>query len=190
MLDRDAALQALEELASVLDSRGIAGRMFVVGGAAMALAFNARRATRDIDAVFEPKAGVYNAAHEVAERLSLPDDWLNDAVKAFIPGTDPDALPVFDRPGLSVSAASAPFLLAMKLRAARVELDAEDIRFLATLLGLRTPDEVLAVATRRYNPHDLPGRAKFLVEELFGEWAPSPPPSENPGEGDQRCDQA
>jgi predicted nucleotidyltransferase len=167
MLDRDAALHALEELASVLESRGIAGRMFVVGGAALALAFNARRTTRDIDAVFEPKSEVYGAAREVADRLNLPDDWLNDAVKSYIPGTDPDALPIFDRPGLTVSAASARFLLAMKLRAARVELDVDDIQFLANLLGLYSAEEILQVATERYDADDLPPRAKYLVQELF-----------------------
>jgi Nucleotidyltransferase of unknown function (DUF6036) len=168
VIDREAALHALEELASVLASRGIEGRMFVVGGAALGLAFDARRTTRDIDAIFEPKSEVYSAAHEVADRLNLPDDWLNDAVRSFMPGTDPDALPIFDRPGLTVSAASAPYLLALKLRAARVELDAEDIRFLANLLGLKTPEQVLAVATQRYAAQDLPPRAKFLVQELFG----------------------
>jgi hypothetical protein len=171
VLDRVAALQALEELASVLHARGIQGRMFVVGGAALALAFNSRRATRDIDAVFEPKSEVYSAAHEVADRLSLPDDWLNDAVKGFIPGTDPEAIPVFERPGLSVTAASARFLLAMKLRAARVELDADDIRFLADLLGLKTADAVLAIATQRYDARHLPPRARFLVDELFSDHA-------------------
>lgn len=168
MFDRGAALRALEELASVLAARGVEGRVFVVGGAAMALAFDARRMTRDIDAVLEPKAVVYDAAREVAERLGLPDDWLNDAVKGFIPGTDPDALPIFDRPGLSVAAASAAFLLAMKLRAARVEQDAGDIEFLADLLGLRTADAVLRVARDRYDIGELPPRARFLVEELFG----------------------
>src|SRR5207302_7126890 len=72
MVDRNAALRALEELALVLNSRGIAGRIFVVGGAALALAFDARRTTRDIDAVFEPKTEVYGAAREVADRLDLP----------------------------------------------------------------------------------------------------------------------
>ena len=134
----------------------------------IALAFDARRSTRDIDAVFEPKSEVDSAAREVADRLELPDEWLNDAVKGFIPGTDPDALPVFDRPGLAVTSASARFLLAMKLRAARVEQDVEDIRFLAYVLGLGSAGEVLAVATERYSANDLPPRARFLVEELFG----------------------
>lgn len=168
MLDRRAALRALEELASVLASRGIEGRLFLVGGAAMALAFDARRMTRDVDAIFEPKSEIYDAAREVAQRLDLPDDWLNDAVKGFVPGTDPDEVPILARPGLAVSSASARFLLAMKLRAAGAEQDVDDIRFLVALLGLRTTDEVLRVATDRYGADDLPPRSRFLVEELFG----------------------
>jgi len=168
MFDRKTALRALEELATVLESRGIAGRLFVVGGVAMAIAFDARRITRDVDAVFEPKSDVYSAAREVASRLNLPDDWLNDAVKGFIPGTDPEALPVFIRPGLTVTSASARFLLAMKLRAARAEQDVEDIRFLANLLGLESADEILKLAADRYDVNELPARARFLVQQLFG----------------------
>jgi hypothetical protein len=173
VFDRDAALRALAELATVLAARGVEGRIFVVGGAALALAFDARRSTRDIDAVFEPKSEVYRAARDVAATLDLPDDWLNDAVKGFVPGTDPEAVPIFERPGLSVSAASARFLLAMKLRAARVEQDAGDIRFLAGLLGLHSAEAVLQVARDRYPVEELPPRARFLVDELFaGEDAP------------------
>jgi len=168
MFDRDAALQALDALAAELHDRGVTARVFVVGGAAMALAFDARRMTRDIDAVFEPKSAVYDAARAVAERMQLPDDWLDDAVKGFVPGTDPDAVPIFERPNLSVAAASARFLLAMKLQAARVEQDADDIRFLANLLGLHSVDAVLDAARERYDIASLPPRAGFLVEELFG----------------------
>lgn len=168
MLDRSTALTALEELAGVLASKGIEGRLFVVGGAAMALAFDARRMTRDIDGVFEPKSEVYRAAAEVAAKLDLPDNWLNDAVKGFVPGTDSDAVPIFVRPGLAVSAASARFLLAMKLRASRPEQDVDDITFLAALLGLDTAEQVLRVATERYSADELPQRARFLIEELFG----------------------
>ena len=48
----------------------------------MALAYSARRATRDLDAVFEPKQVIYEVAHQVGTRHGLPDDWLNDGVKA------------------------------------------------------------------------------------------------------------
>ena len=169
MFDRGQILEALGALAHELHSQGIEGRIFVVGGAAMALAFDARRTTRDIDAIFQPKTEVYEAARRVAARLKLPDDWLNDGVKGYVPGVDPSAMPVFERPGLAVSAASARFLLAMKLRAARVELDASDIEFLAKLLGLSSAEEVLQIGMERFGGEGLPVRARYLVEGLFGE---------------------
>lgn len=168
MLDRDQILEALQALADTLHAKDIEGRIFVVGGAAMALAFDARRSTRDVDALFHPKSEVYDAARRVASDLGLPEDWLNDAVKGYVPGVDPSAIPVFEKPGLAVSAASARFMLAMKLRAARVELDATDIEFLANLLGLRSVEEVLQVGVERFGEEGLPVRARYLVQELFG----------------------
>lgn len=70
--------------AEILHQRGIQGDLYRVGGAAMAVAYNARRATRDGEAVFEPKMEIYKAAREVAEELGLPPGWLNDAVKGFL----------------------------------------------------------------------------------------------------------
>jgi methylmalonyl-CoA mutase cobalamin-binding subunit len=74
---RDEILSALQALAERLDARGIEGELYVVGGAAIAIAFDARRATRDVDAVFEPKRELYAAAEEVGVELGLPAGWLN-----------------------------------------------------------------------------------------------------------------
>ena len=96
----------------------------------MALAYSTRRVTKDIDAVFEPKIAIYEAAARVAERLGLPADWLNDAVKAFLPGADPEARPLPEIRGIEVTTASARYLLAMKLLAMRFGEDDDDIRIL------------------------------------------------------------
>lgn len=86
----------------------------------MALAYDARRATRDIDAVFRPHGAVLEEARAVAAELGLPPWWLNEQASAYVaPGGDPDAARVFDHPGLRVSAASPEHLLAMKVLAAR-----------------------------------------------------------------------
>jgi hypothetical protein len=99
-LDRGAIEGLLRELGEELVSAGVRGEMFLVGGAAMALAYDTRRATRDLDAVFEPKQVVYEAARTVAARhAGMSETWLNDAVKAFLPGDDPSAMVVFDHPG-------------------------------------------------------------------------------------------
>ena len=67
----------------------------VVGGAAMALAYNTRRLTAHVDGVFEPKSAIYDASRAVAQdRLGLPVDWLNDAVKGLLPGADRDLVDV------------------------------------------------------------------------------------------------
>ncbi|MCA1673021.1 MAG: hypothetical protein LC799_12770 [Actinobacteria bacterium] len=68
-MDRDEIVAALTALGRRLDERGLVGDMYVVGGAAIALAFAARRSTRDVDAVFEPKMAIYEAAAEVSAEL-------------------------------------------------------------------------------------------------------------------------
>lgn len=165
-MDRGEIVDALTALAAELESRGVSAEMYIVGGAAIALAFDERRATRDIDAVFEPKAVVYEAAAVVGERLGLPAGWLNDAVKGFLAGSDPAAAPVLDLPGLRCLAASPETLLALKVLAHRVGEDESDVRLLAAELGLTRPEEVLAVAERTYGER-LDPAARFFVEQIF-----------------------
>lgn len=167
-LSRQRILSAFERLASELERRGVRGEVFVVGGAAMVLAYDAREVTRDIDAIFEPKSAVYEAATAVAEDLGLPDDWLNDAVKGFAPGTDPERRSVFTAPSLEVAAASPEYLLAMKLLASRVDQDVDDIRTLYELCGFTTPKQGLDLLDRFYPGRSVEVKTKFLLEELFG----------------------
>jgi hypothetical protein len=160
--------RAFEHLSRELERRGARGELFVVGGSAMALAYSTRRVTRDVDAIFEPKATVYEAARVVAGELSLPDDWLNDAVKAFAPGEDGDRRVVFDTPSLTVSVASPRYLLAMKLFASRVDQDVEDIRILYRLCGFTTAEQGLDLVEQLYPGRAIEPRTQFLLEELFG----------------------
>ncbi len=166
-MDRQEIIEALTALAGELERRGVSAEMYVVGGAAIALAFDERRATRDIDAVFEPKNVVYEAAGTVAEERDLPAGWLNDAVKGFLTGDDPAAAPVLDLPGLRCLTASPQTLLALKVLAHRVGEDEADLRLLANELGLRKAEEVLAIAERTYGDR-LDPAARFFVEQVFG----------------------
>ena len=50
----------------------------------MCLVFNARPATRDVDAVFEPSRKIRDAASRIAVNHHIDDDWLNDGVKGFV----------------------------------------------------------------------------------------------------------
>jgi hypothetical protein len=135
----------------------------------MALAYDARRATRDIDAVFQPHGVVLEEARAVAEELGLPPWWLNEQASAYVaPGGDPAAPRVFDHPGLRVSAASPEHLLAMKVLAAR-RRDIEDISYLVKHLGLSSTAEVLEVCAAVFPEEPIPDRAKMVIEDLFGD---------------------
>jgi len=161
----------LTELGYELQQRGVSGEIYLVGGAAIALAYDGRRTTRDLDAVFAPKSQIYDAAQLVATRHGLDPDWLNDAVKGMVPGRDPDERQTFEAPGISVSVPSPKHLLAMKVAAARVDRDIDDIRFLAGLCGYTSSQEVLDATTQVWGDAgaaQLAPKSKFLIEEVFG----------------------
>jgi hypothetical protein len=169
LLDRTAIEDAFRRLGDRLARRGVVADLYVFGGAAMALAYDARRATRDIDAVFQPHGIVLDEARAVADELGLPRWWLNEQASAYVaPGGNATAPRVFDHPGLRVSAASPEHLLAMKVLAAR-RRDAEDIRFLVERLHLTGPDEVLALCAEIFPEEEVPARARLVLDDVFGD---------------------
>lgn len=170
LLTRDQIEQALRRLDAQLGVDGVHAEVLLVGGAVMCLVHEARAATKDVDAWFRPAQEVRRAARVVAGDLGLPEDWLNDAAKTFVP---PNAgfETYRELDNLTISAADARTLLAMKCAAARTEADVEDIRFLARLLGLRTSQEVLAVVLEYFRPEQLPVRSQLLLEEMFDDGA-------------------
>ena len=169
LLDRSAIQEAFRRLGDRLVRRGVVADIYVIGGAAMALAYDARRATRDIDAVFRPHGIVLEEARAVATELGLPPWWLNEQASAYVaPGGDASAPHVFDHPGIRVSAASPEHLLAMKVLAAR-RRDTEDISYLVRHLGLSSLDEVLAVCTAVFPDEPVPDRARMVLEDVFDE---------------------
>ncbi len=123
-LGREDIRALLDDLSAELAAREARAELFLVGGAALAVAYDATRATRDLDAVFIPTGTVRKAAAAVAQHRGLTEDWLNDAVKGFLPGPDPDAQRFYSSDSLIVDVASPRYLLAMKLFAARAEIDA------------------------------------------------------------------
>jgi hypothetical protein len=165
---RARIVAALQALGDELSREGVRGQIFIVGGAAMALAYSTRRVTKDIDAVFEPKSAIYSAARKVAEAHDLPEDWLNDAVKGFMPGVDEHPRPVPEIAGIEITTASPQYLLAMKLMAMRFGEDDDDIRILLRECDLHSAEEALALLKRLYPVQEPSPKTRFFLEELFG----------------------
>ena len=167
-MNQQQMLRAFMALNDELAGAGIKGEVGIVGGAAMLLGFNAREATRDVEAIFEPASALRAAALKVAEAQGLPADWLNDAAKGFMPvNTQPRTL-VLDLPNLSVWTPPPQYLLAMKAIAARFDSqDAADLRTLVRHLGLRRVEEVLETVERYYPRNQIPAHTQFFLEELF-----------------------
>ena len=169
LLDRKGIEEAFRRLGDRLAKRGVVADIYVFGGAAMALAYDSRRATRDVDALFKPHGIVLEEAQAVAAELRLPNWWLNEQASSYAaPGGDPSASRVFDHPGLRVFAASPEHLLAMKALAARPR-DAQDIRQLTEVLNLHTVAEVLALVQDVFPEEEPPPRLRLLLEDIFGQ---------------------
>ena len=167
LLTRDELLGALHALGEKLLAEGVQADLYIVGGAAIALAYDGRRATRDIDALFVPKIQVYAAARQVALDRGLTEGWLNDAVKGFLLGPDPYPTKVLDLPGLRVEVASPQVVLVMKAMAHRIGEDDDDLRLLAELAGLQTATEVLDLVEELAGATLLTAQVQFFVEAVL-----------------------
>lgn len=167
LIGRESLRQAFILLAEKLARKNVVGDIHVFGGAAMVLAFDSRAATRDVDAVFEPDGHVLDAAHEVAKELGLPHSWLNNQASTYVSGRAGRGTPVFDHPNLRVMTTPPEHLLAMKVRAARLTRDAEDIAVLVRHLGLDQVSAVEEVVSRFFPEEPLSPRSRMLVEDIM-----------------------
>ena len=145
------------------------GELYLVGGAVMCLALEARESTADVDALFRPTRLVREAAARVAARADLPARWLNDAVKGTLSPRG-DFEPFLELPNLRVFVAHPRYLLAMKCAAMRLggELhDLDDVRFLLRALDVATVDEALAIVTSYFDESQLLSKTRLVLEELL-----------------------
>jgi hypothetical protein len=182
---RDALLDAFDRIGRAAVLAGTKLQIAVYGGSALMLASNFRFATEDVDvSELERPLPVWLAAvlHEIARENHWHVDWFNDGVAFHLSsladsaadhlefGTFPrDGTP----PGLVVSVPSAEYLLAMKLKAARVmdpirgETERLDILNLMQVVGISTAEDAIALLGR-YFPVSAasPEKQRFILKNM------------------------
>lgn len=162
-------LRLFELLNAELAAAAVQGEVYMVGGAVMCLALDARPATRDVDAWIQPARQVREAAVRVAARAGVPDTWLNDAVKGWL-STRGTSNPFLERSHLKVFVADPAYLLAMKCIAMRLGEefhDLDDVRYLLRYLNITSAGEALGIVTRYFEPGQVPRKARFALQELL-----------------------
>lgn len=146
----EAALNRLSDLAA---AEGVRLEMTLYGGALMVLAYDARRVTKDVDAIVHPPEVARRLAARVATERGMAEDWLSDQVRMFLSNKEAKnelTLANVSRAGLHLTRPTAKYLLAMKVMAARKPLpgyagDFADIEILLRVTKIKSVDGVQAV---------------------------------------------
>lgn len=167
MLTNDQILELFNKLNSSLKKRKIKGQVFIVGGAAMCLAFKARNSTKDVDAIFAPTAKLREAIEEVAAEARISKDWLNDGVKAYIDKNAPQEM-FLSLGNLDLFVPPPEYLFAMKAISARFDSsDKADLIFLIKYMKIKSVESALKIVGMYYPKSRIPAKTQFVLEEIF-----------------------
>jgi hypothetical protein len=184
-LDRDKLLAAFDEIGRAAVAAGTRLEIAVYGGSALMLASNFRYGTEDVD-ISEITRPWPEWLEQSVRRISIEtgwaEDWFNDGVAFHLStladrsadhlefGTFPRGV---EAPGLVVYVPTAPYMLALKLKAIRIndpvrgEQERLDILNLMRVCGIHTVDDAIAVLAR-YFPVSAasPEKQRFLLKNM------------------------
>ena len=151
----------------------IGEHLLVVGGAALIFA-GMERGTEDVDTVSRiPPGALAEAIEKVGRRHGLPSHWLNDGALVFAPADLSVCNPrlVFKGQNIRVFVPDLAFMLALKLRSARVQ-DRRDVMWLMGQTGITAKGALLGLVEWAYPDVHITDHEKRFIEtvvSLFGE---------------------
>ncbi len=169
LFEREDLQRLIRLLAVQLDSRGVTGTVSIVGGAALSIQYLVDRdSTTDIDALLPQNPQVTEVINEIALQENLPSNWINDAVKAYVPfETQSMWVELFTVGGITIRVATADLLLAMKLKADRGMRDRPDIEGLIRLSGHKEFSQIRDVYEKFHHQEVMAERTSRLVQGIL-----------------------
>lgn len=178
MLDKECILRGLRKIDARAKEAGIVVDLAIYGGAALAIAFDIRSATRDVDVVIRGNPNfVRDAAAAVGEEEGWPDQWFNDGVKGFISANEQmnlmETFEASSNGGLRIYTPTPEYLFAMKCMAMRPaglggSHDIADIVALAAEANIADAGAALSLVEAFYPASQIPPKVRFGIEEIMG----------------------
>lgn len=171
LLNEEKLLAIFEQLNSCLVSSNTKIDIIVYGGAMMALLFNNRPSTSDIDCRFNSDKIDVRVLENIRQQFSLTNDWLNQDVKEPISFLKKETIDVFkEYSNLRILKPSLEQLLAMKILASRVEpaKDFVDAYILCKSLCIEKKEQLLKIVYD-YVPEKYIGERQHIFIRYLGE---------------------
>ncbi|WP_206812741.1 DUF6036 family nucleotidyltransferase [Paradesulfitobacterium ferrireducens] len=165
-VSKELFLEILEVLDQKLEENRLELTLNLYGGTVMMACFDARPATRDIDALFETSPLIDNILADIAETYDLHKDWINQDIKEPLKYLKQENLnEIYAFKNLRVLAPSAEQMLAMKILSARTEpyRDFSDAEYLIKYLKLETLEQVLSIFDKYIGRKNLGDRQKMFL---------------------------
>ena len=146
------------------------GELYIVGGAMMALAHDAKRVTADVDShIRRGRDAVTRAVAEIADEEGLSRYWLNEAVTMRYLPEDPDRgeRQVYANSHLTIAGASTRRMIAMKLHAGRPP-DLADLDILLREAGVETRRAAVRLHELTYGAKPMAAEADLYLIQRYG----------------------
>ncbi|GGB49870.1 hypothetical protein GCM10011409_29340 [Lentibacillus populi] len=159
-------MEVLEVLDEKLEENRLELTLNIYGGTVMMACFDARPATKDIDALFDTSPLIDTILIDIAETYGLAEDWINQDIREPLKYMKDEHLKeVYQFKNLKVLAPSAEQMLAMKILFARPEpyRDFMDVEYLVNYLEIETLEEIIELYDKYVGRRHLRDRQKMFL---------------------------
>ncbi|SHH43690.1 DUF6036 family nucleotidyltransferase [Clostridium grantii] len=163
---KELFIEILEVLDEKLQENKLELILNIYGDTVMMACFDARPATKDIDALFDISPQINNILVDIAETYELDKDWINQDIKEPLKYMKKENLKeIYKFKNLKVLAPSAEQMLAMKILSARPEpyKDFDDAEYLIEYLKIETLEEVINIFNNYIGRRYLGNRQKIFL---------------------------